>query len=139
MVDISLLLNANAEGECCAWAAALAADLKLLVDGDCRIPCWEGGILEPCFRAANMPLEPGTFSTEPNVGVVARWMSSAGGGEVGRGGGVSWDGLRSGMNAGGSILPPEGGGSFGGGGSDIIGGLDLSTCGDASSTEDVRE
>lgn len=32
---------------CCAYAAALAADLKLLVDGGWRRPACEGGILEP--------------------------------------------------------------------------------------------
>lgn len=128
MLDISPRLpNACAEGERGAWAAALAADLKLLVDGDCRIPCWEGGILEPCWRVANMPRLPDAFSIEPKVGVVARWINSGGGGDNGRGGGISCDDLLSGIKEGGSMLPPGGGGALGGGGSDIIGGLVLST------------
>ena len=58
-------------------------------------------------------------------------MSSAGGGEEGRGGGPSTvDPVRlnllSGMKLGGGMVV-GGGGSFGGGGSDIIGGRVLST------------
>ena len=94
-----------------------------------------GGILEPCCRILPIP-RPGTVSAVPNVGVVARWMSSAGGGDDGLGGGLSRceerdeAGLRfSGMKDGGGMLF-GGGGIFGGGGSIIVGGRVLSTVGD---------
>lgn len=117
---------------CCACDAALAAERKLFVDGGCRKPWFIGGRLAPCWRAR----PPGTVSTEPNVGVVARWMSSGGGGEVGREGGISLSRadaedpgrLRSGMKDGGGMLL-GGGGMRGGGGSIIVGGRVLSTGG----------
>lgn len=63
----------------------------------------------------------GTISADclPNVGVVARWMSSAGGGEVGRGGGT--EDFLVGIDGGGGML--------GGGGRDMVGGRDRSICG----------
>lgn len=53
----------------------------------------------------------------PKVGVVARWMSSGGGGEVGRGGGMELF----------LIGMVDGGGMLGGGGSIMVGGRVLST------------
>ena len=84
-------------------------------------------MLDPCCRG---PYLPGKDKIEPR-GVVARWMSSAGGGEEGRGGGPSLvDPLRlsllSGMKLGGGMVV-GGGGSLGGGGKDITGGRVLST------------
>ncbi len=55
----------------------------------------------------------------PNVRVVACWMSSVGGGEVGQGGGVK-DFL---------VRIDGGGGMLRGGGRDIVGGWDQLTCG----------
>ena len=45
------------------------ADLKLLVEGSCRMLVCDGGILDPCIRT---DLFPGMLSTEPSNGVVAR-------------------------------------------------------------------
>jgi len=105
-----------------ACVAALAADLKLLVDGSWRrLLAWDGGMLDPCAR---IYLPPGTARMEPR-GVVARWISSAGGGDEGLGGGPSAPILRSGIKLGGGMAL-GGGGAFGGGGRDIIGGLVLS-------------
>lgn len=59
-----------------------------------------------------------------NIGVVARWISSGGGGEVGRGGGMPLETFFGGMN--------EGGGMLGGGGSIIVGGRVLSIGGGES-------
>lgn len=99
----SLRLNESADGlERGARAAAFAADRKLLVDGSWRRPCCDGGI-EPCDRP--MVPRPGM----PREGVVARWISSGGGGEEGLGGGMSWDILFSGMNGGGNMLLGGGG------------------------------
>ena len=106
--------------DCCEYAAVLIADLKLLVDGGCRIPLWEGGMLEPCCLVPKT-LRLGMDNAKPNVGLVARWMSSGGGGERGCPGG------RSGRKFGGPIEPVGGGGCLGGGGRTIIGGRDLST------------
>src|SRR5258708_21375336 len=103
--------------------AGRAADRKLWVDGREASPGALAGRLEPCWRG-KPPL------SEPNVGVVARCMSSAGGGDVGRPGATSCNEagevgiLLSGMNGGGSILF-GGGGARGGGGSIIIGGRRL--------------
>jgi len=106
--------------DCCEYVAVLIADLKLLVDGGCRTPVWEGGMLEPCCLVPKT-LRLGMDNAEPRAGLVARWISSGGGGERGRPGG------RSGMKFGGPIEPVGGGGCLGGGGRIIIGGRDLST------------
>lgn len=63
-------------------------------------------------------------------------MSSAGGGDEGRGGGISCENLFSGMNGGGGILL-GGGGARGGGGNTIMGGRDLSIT--LGTVEGVRE
>ena len=113
--------------ECWAYEAALAADLKLLVEGGWRRPGCMGGMLDPCWRC---PVPRGMDNAAPKVGVVARWMSSGGGGDEGRGGAISYDDpervgiLRSGINEGGGML--FGGGARGGGGSIIVGGRVLS-------------
>jgi len=110
-------------------------DLILLVLGSCRklALAIAGDIVPPVLlmlpKAPRFLLTPGTFNTLPNVGVVARWISSGGGGDEGRGGGAPPEEepapRRSGMNCGGSMLF-VGGGALGGGGRTIIGGLDLS-------------
>ena len=95
------------------------------MDGREARPWAVGGRLEPCWRG-KPPL------SDPNVGVVARWINSGGGGDIGRPGAASCDEvddvgiLLSGMNGGGGILF-GGGGARGGGGSTIIGGRRLST------------
>lgn len=122
VLDISLLCcsrtphDGKPDGgtEFCAYAAALAADRKLLVDGGCRKFDWGGGMLEPCCLGPYAPPLPCTESIVPKVGVVARWMSSGGGGEDGRGGGPSDTEdvvaiLRSGIKGGGAMVPDGGG------------------------------
>lgn len=87
---------------------------------------------------------PGTSNVVflPKVGVVARWISSGGGGEVGRGGGPIFGGP--GLPATGAaifeLLDADvngGGGNRGGGGSIIIGGLVRSTLFGELGTESV--
>lgn len=98
---------------------ALPAERKLLVDKGCRT-CGEPEI------AGRTPLRPGGAGTarllyipwpelRPRVGVVARWMSSGGGGDIGRGGGPMFGGP-------GLLIEGGGGGRRGGGGSIIVGG-----------------
>ena len=71
--------------------AVLIAERKLLVDGGWRMDAEEeGGRFDPWCRRPN-GLDPGMDKTEPKVGVVARCMSSGGGGEDGRGGAISCD------------------------------------------------
>jgi hypothetical protein len=100
-----------------------AALLKLLVEGNCLMFVCEGGILDPWILTI-FPPAPCIENTEPK-GVVARCMSSAGGGDEGLWGGPSLGILRSGIKFGGGIVF-GGGGSLGGGGSVSIGGFDLS-------------
>lgn len=85
------------------------------------LPC---RLIEPCLLGTLNPL----------TGVVARWMRSGGGGEVGLAGGMSCElvedfARRSGMKEGGGMVF-AGGGCLGGGGSIITGGLDLSAGGE---------
>jgi hypothetical protein len=66
--------------------ASFAALRKLVVDESWRMFEPSGGTLPACERCERPP---GTFSEPMKVGVVARCMSSGGGGEEGRGGGIS--------------------------------------------------
>jgi hypothetical protein len=74
-----------------AWKKLFAPpDLKLPLEGKALRSRDDdgGGMLDPCCRRLPMRLPgKGTFNTEPNVGVVALWRSSGGGGEEGRPGG----------------------------------------------------
>ena len=89
----------------------MAADRKLCVDGNCLTVWFIGGKLPCCLivPAGVRRPPPGTVSTCPKFGVVALWINSAGGGEVGLGGGTSRSRddmeepglLRSGINVGG--------------------------------------
>ena len=87
---------------------------------------------------------PGTSNIPflPKVGVVARWISSGGGGDIGRGGGPIFGGP--GLPATGAAIlellgaaDVGGGGNRGGGGSIIIGGLVRSTLFGELGTESV--
>lgn len=60
--------------DCCEYVAMSIADLKLLVNGGCRVPIWEGDMLEPCCLVSKT-LWLGMDNTEPKARPVARWRS----------------------------------------------------------------
>lgn len=116
-----------------SWPSSPPEVTPFTAERTCRA---DAGGIEPALGGrvegllAVRPIEAGTASVlfRPIVGVVARWMSSAGGGDIGRGGGP--------MDGPALILPADevrvgdvvgGGGRRGGGGSIIVGGRVRST------------